>query len=421
MKIALLFDDRGYENQDFSKPKGGNPGIGGTHYMYLLLAEFITKRHSDIDLSIVHYRNNILPTNCRDIIVGNEDLVFDACIQNEISFLVHQTGKSERWYETAFHKKINLIVWAQCYLGGDELTYCSKYKNVKKVVFVGKQEYDRYIDCEIISKCTYIFNMFCFDGIEYCHQVDNNIVVYMGSITKEKGFHVLAKQWKKVLRSVPDAQLYVIGSGSLYSRESKLGDFQIAEDSYEKQFIGYLLDKEGHIDQSIHFLGIVGPEKTEIFGKAKVGVVNPTAVSETFCISAIEMQCVGLPVVTKRALGLCDTNKNKITGLTYLFEKSLSRCIIKLLNDNSLNEKISRTARGYAKNTFDVNTLVEKWYDLFLNLEEEQVFCKPNDYFWNDFKWLRIINRYFRTVFGYSRTVSVEEWKEKVKRFIRKR
>ena len=48
-------------------------------------------------------------------------------------------------------------------------------------------------------------------------------VVYLGGLNKYKGFHVLAKAWKKVLAEVSDAKLIVLGSGKLYNRETSMG------------------------------------------------------------------------------------------------------------------------------------------------------------------------------------------------------
>ena len=45
-----------------------------------------------------------------------------------------------------------------------------------------------------------------------------------------------------------------------------------------------------------------------------VGVVNPSARTETFGMGAIEMNCAGLPVVTLGKNGYPDTIENGVTG-----------------------------------------------------------------------------------------------------------
>ena len=63
------------------------------------------------------------------------------------------------------------------------------------------------------------------------------IVTYVGSLTKGKGFHVLAKEWKNILKAVPDAELYVLGSGKLYDNKAELGEYGLAEKTYENNLL----------------------------------------------------------------------------------------------------------------------------------------------------------------------------------------
>lgn len=137
--------------------------------------------------------------------------------------------------------------------------------NIKRVVFVGRQQYDQYIDHRICKKATYVFNMFYGKLAQYQRKDDyEKIVTYMGSIIPSKGFHILAEQWKKIVEQVPDAELYVIGSGSLYSKGARLGEYGIADSEYEKRFVPYLTDEQGKILNSVHFCGVLGQEKYEI-------------------------------------------------------------------------------------------------------------------------------------------------------------
>lgn len=79
---------------------------------------------------------------------------------------------------------------------------------------------------------------------------------------------MIAKAWKTVLAAVPDAKLNVIGAGNLYDRNSKLGKYGIAEESYENSFMPYLTEKfeeDGEIKErilpSVKFWGLMGVEK----------------------------------------------------------------------------------------------------------------------------------------------------------------
>lgn len=81
----------------------------------------------------------------------------------------------------------------------------------------------------------------------------------------------------------------------MYDRNQEMGKYGIASKEYEESFMSYLTNSDGKIMDSVRFLGIVGTEKEDIFIQSAVGVVNLTAIGETFCLSAIEMElCRGL-------------------------------------------------------------------------------------------------------------------------------
>jgi glycosyltransferase involved in cell wall biosynthesis len=91
--------------------------------------------------------------------------------------------------------------------------------NISRLVCVGREELDLLRDHPVIYKTTCIYN-----GIQpsiYAPEQhiigDGTTVVYLGSLVREKGFHILARVWPKVKARVPDACLKVIGSGKVYN------------------------------------------------------------------------------------------------------------------------------------------------------------------------------------------------------------
>ena len=92
------------------------------------------------------------------------------------------------------------------------------------------------IDDDVITKTSYIYNMVDCKKLQIRETKFQKEVTYIGSLIREKGFHVLAKAWKDVLKEVPDAKLNVIGSGKLYNRGSQLGKYGIADKEYEESW-----------------------------------------------------------------------------------------------------------------------------------------------------------------------------------------
>ena len=93
--------------------------------------------------------------------------------------------------------------------------------------------------------------------------------MYLGSLVPQKGFHLLAKIWLKVVERVPNARLVVIGSGKLYDSNAQLGDWNIADKNYEDKYIKpFLVDIEsGNPHASVKLMGKMGLEKKELLSK----------------------------------------------------------------------------------------------------------------------------------------------------------
>ena len=244
-------------------------------------------------------------------------------MQDNIDIIIFKSEGITDLVQNLRSTKLHAIVWAHNYLFSEELLeYCSN-TSIDRVVFVGHEMYDRYIDHPIANKATYIYNM--YDGRKFVQREFPNVpsVTYTGSLVPAKGFHVLAAAWKEIIQNVPDAQLYVIGNGRLYDRNTELGSYGIAEKSYEDSFMPFLI-RSGKVMDSVHFLGTLGLEKVDIYNSTTVGVMNPTGKTETFGLSAVEMAACGIPVVTKRGNGLYDTVIDGRTGYLIRNKKELT-------------------------------------------------------------------------------------------------
>lgn len=125
----------------------------------------------------------------------------------------------------------------------------------------------------------------------------------------------MAKAWKNILKAVPDAELYVLGGG-LYGNEKDLS-------AYQDYCNCFLKDSDGNLMSSVKYMGTMGNEKEEFYNSIRVGVSNPTGKTETFCLSAVEFQAHGIPVVTYNGYGLIDTVDDKKTGYRIKGQKHL--------------------------------------------------------------------------------------------------
>lgn len=251
-----------------------------------------------------------------------------------------------------------------------------------------------------------------------------NIVTYVGALIHAKGFHKLAKEWKGILKEVPDAQLYVIGNGKLYDPTVNFGKYGIAEEKYENEFIPYLTEK-GEILPSVHFMGAMGIEKKEIIKQTKVGVTNPTGISETFCLSAVEFEGVGIPVVGYNGYGFLDTVISGKTGYLTKTGTELKRAVIRLLKDSEENRRFGLQAKEFYRECFTPDKIVSEWEKLICAVRKGKIIItlpERNNLF-NDWKWLKLSNRLLQEythIQTKSIAYTVSYCKEKIKRLLRR-
>lgn len=396
MKIGIELPDNNVCHIDFGRPEQGNPGVGGSEYLFSLLAKELYL--SEIDITVYHYNDNILPDGMKHDIVENAIEMLHKADADGIDILIHQVGKTEEWYNCLERSNLKSIAWAHVYLEHKELCWIRDNENVKRVVFVGKEEYDSYIDDDVIFKSTYIYNMISTNNHIKNRNINKPIVTYVGSLVPAKGFHLLAKIWPKIIKKVPNAELYVVGNGKVYDRNAELGHFGIAQAEYEDSFIRYLLGEDGNILPSVHFLGIVGADKASIFQSTAVGVVNPSALTETFCMSAVEMEFAYVPVISRGRWGLLDTVVDGSTGFLFKNESEFIRRIVYLLKNPLINFEMGCSAHNFVKKSFSTNIVIPQWKHLLDEIMNDVPadILRPRENLLNDFKWIKQIIRFLR-------------------------
>lgn len=392
MKVAFWVGNSGFQRLDCSNVSEGNPGIGGTQFSAILIADSLRK--FGIETMILCPCQGIFPKGqqfhvCLDISNGCRYVQ-----KNHYDFFVLDSRDiSQRLLYT--YPSVKFIAWANCFIEEWMNEVFPKFNNLVSFVNVGKQQCKMTSNMPIAPKSTFIYNAVPTAILQKVLPTDfdkrKHWVVYIGSLHRAKGFHLLARQWKTVLSKVPDAELFVIGSGNLYSRNGKLGKWGIAQKEYEDEFMPYLTIGEKLLP-SVHFMGVMGNEKYELLSKCKVGVPNPSGISETFGYTAVEMQIMGCAVTTKKYAGYIDTVFN-VDNL-YENENELGMKICSLLNSSS-NDYDSIMTKVQI---FSVENVCKQWIKLLknLNTRKEPVIVKSSfkrlQYRLEDnYKWLKMI------------------------------
>lgn len=367
-KVAFFLNNSTLSDGDYTTIMEGNPGVGGSEYEFMLVPYLLENRVNRIEPFLI--------TNCKAKFPHrNVALVKDLleccnyCVQNGIDILVIDIKHFVKTVCDNFSDKIKVVIWAHNNVSYSQLNLFWELNYIKKIVNCGREELELYRDHIATLKSTYIYNIFPFKDKEYysskIKNIENHNVVYMGSIVKVKGFHVLAKAWKNILKAVPDAQLYVIGSGKLYNQNAKLGNFGIADEKYENLFMHNLLNSNGVLLKSVHFLGLLGNEKYEILGECKVAVPNPTGLSECLPITSIEMQLMGCNITTIEHPAYIDTVMNK----HYLYGKTSQLAKYAIDRLTAPRENID-ALYDYVTSKFGIDGNIQRWEKIILNIED---------------------------------------------------
>lgn len=381
IKVALYLENKNIVNIDLSKPYEGNPGIGGTEFMFVSMPYYYKEIISD-DVEFIYYASNINSLHKKFDAV-QVDSCYDAFIKSTMDqcdiFIWRPVDNEDHWkiIDNMDNFTMPVVAWVHNTLPQKMLDALADRKNLKRYITVSQEQLDILRQHQIINKTSVIFNGFDINTVlaKPFIEKDINMVVYTGSLIPAKGFGLLARAWKQILKEHPFAQLYVIGSGKLYNRNKAMGLWGVADEDFESSEIRpFLSDENGDICPSVHFLGVLGKEKNEYLSKAIVGVVNPSALTENCPGSALEFQASKTPVVSRADWGLLDTVVNKKTGLLGETDQDLIDNILYFLNNPEVSYSYGEAGRKFVNEKFTFSNIVHDWKNLFTQILTE----KPN-------------------------------------------
>lgn len=382
MKIAFYLQNVNVKQTDFTTIFDGNPGVGGTQYSLMCIVSLLSERENGIEVTLFVDKMIELPYKVNCLVVENlKNAVEKAEIEGAKYLIVDSKVFEPKLLD--IKGGLKYILWCNNFEGYYNSKLYAKSDKVAKLLSVGKEESDLYIDdLDIMNKTDYIYNGISISAIEQSrkeykvwHERANN-VVFVGHLSRIKGFMFLARAWKKVIAKVPDAQLYIIGSTDFYGTSS------LKDSVYFEQALTYLsiVDREGHtkIMDSVHLLGVMGQEKNEILKQCKVGVPKPGGGCETFNYVAVEMQAMGCLIATQKSCGFVDTVYSN--GILYTSPKVLAKSIVELLRrkGNDDNEMMN-----FIVEHFSLDKVIREWEHFLLDIDKKipHDYClRPNNY-----------------------------------------
>ncbi len=371
MKIAFFVRNSVFCKVDCSHLECGNPGIGGTPFLIILVASLLSRRNNGLDVTLYVDAVGKFPESLETVVVKDAIGAIEAADKSMVDYLV-VNSRNVFWDYFDFSiikNKLKIIPWCHNFNTHVWDNIFAKEDRIARFVTVGREQLDLLRDHPVFYKGDYIYNCVPANpkivemGREIPFRDRKHDVAFLGSLHWGKSFHILASIWPEIRRRVPDAQLYVVGGGNLYDNNAKMGKYGYAAEKYEKEFMRYLLDENGEISPEVHFMGVMGMDKFQVLKKAKVAVPNPTGIGETFCISAVEMQLSGCVLTAMESPGYYDTIYN---GILVKNKKQLTDSIVNLLLSDSPIRDLDETVE-YITDNFSIDSVLADWERLFAN------------------------------------------------------
>lgn len=172
-------------------------------------------------------------------------------------------------------------------------------------------------------------------------------LVFLGRLVPEKGVWQLLHCFPRVLESVPEAKLYIVGRGPqkkiLEQRAQKLG--------IEKKvvFTGFIRDKE----------------RNYVYRQARAAVFP--SLYEPFGIVALEAMATRTPAIVSEVGGLSEIVVHRQTGLKVPpgHESKLAEAIIEIMSDDELARQLTDNAARMIESVYNWNHIAGSTIDVY--------------------------------------------------------
>ncbi|MFC1555362.1 glycosyltransferase, partial [candidate division KSB1 bacterium] len=196
---------------------------------------------------------------------------------------------------------------------------------------------------------------------------DSNKLIY--SSRPNRGLDILLDVFPAIRDEKPDAELHVF-------------TYTPTKEDHELNEVMKKLDQPG-----VFFRGSVSQDELAEEIMSSCLMVYPSTFKETSCITAIESQAAGTPIVTANIGALPETVQDGVGGVVIdedmnsdegkrLFVKE----ILDLMNDKKMWKTLSKSGKDRAEKIFTWEKIAEEWiFNLFGKKKSEEI-IKPSGY-----------------------------------------
>ena len=345
-----------------------NPGVGGTQYLTIVLANELAKTYTSLDIKLYTYYEFSIEEKAQnlELILVDPDIWTPVSKLNEVWILTisNLNGLSA---QTVAELKDNFIVWSHHPSDWRVLRYAG---SAKGVISTGSYQY--FSNFKYSRNCGLIENLLYAKNVNPKRQNKEFFnVMFLGALVPAKGFHDLLQCWGRIQMAIPNARLHVIGGSSLYGNE--ISSDLPCDESYGKQL--KLIAQQNQIDLSqIYFYGSLGQERFEIYRNMDVAVVNPLGKSESYSFNLHECLAANLPTLASLDYGMNDLMKN-LGALAVSSRHDIERIILEIYNNKIDTKMINKNAQELLNERIGKSDIIlEKWLDVLMH----DIYQKPD-------------------------------------------
>ena len=310
MKIYLPIFSHSASSKIFNLTSEQNPGIGGTQHVTVLLASRLAKAKPKWTIYLVNYSTINILNESENL----KQISFES-IQKFFHFLSNLQEPDSRAIITAL--LLESCELTQLKLISDKV-FCwlhhpfyfkHKLRKADFLAYINLAAYQHSSNCRFYPRCIAIQNIFLSakkPNLDNCIDTGQDFplrLVHLGALVPDKGFLHIARQWKRLKKTYPNAQLDIIGSTTTYNSREDVHQLIPASPRYANKILKHIPESD-ITEGQCRFHGNLGLEKNAIIESSHLALQNPTGIRESFPAANLECMALGTPVVASGDYGM---------------------------------------------------------------------------------------------------------------------
>lgn len=364
MRFVVLVHGRNLDGVEFA-PNRPNPGVGGTQFTRVRLADSFARRFPEHEVEVVsdyHMKMSNAPANLTVRCAQFEDFLRDLSSDVDDWVLTAPSMLLRQLQDDVLRAVAKRTIVTSHLMHDADLWEVERAAKFGAAGCVGAYHFH---SSRSRSPKVYLRNLF-LPGWEQ-HPAPSSTrsrddpfrIVHVGALLPLKGFDDLAKIWPEIVELVPTATLDVIGGADVYAGANDHPVLPTTK-AFGDRILQFLPEEAIQTSQ-VRFHGRLGADKTDIIASADVAVLNVANRQESLCAALFECLDLGTPVVGSSSNGLWDSMRY-FPELTSRQPQDVPYLLSEILQKPELLAELSRRAQHVAADfRSENNVIVERW------------------------------------------------------------